>query len=82
MHDPRYRKLIKTLVKTRKQRGVTQTELAAALGLEQPDISKVERYERRLDILEFLGWIKLFSEKGKNFSPKIWLEIYEDYCKP
>jgi len=79
LHDPRYRNLISNLVKVRKQINVTQVELAETLGLAQPDISKVERYERRLDILEFLGWLKCFSEKDKNIPTKFWLEVYEDY---
>ena len=81
LHDPRYRKLIASLVKTRKRIGITQLEIADALELGQPDISKVERFERRLDILEFLGWLKVFSSKDKILPSKICTEIYEGFCR-
>lgn len=51
-----------TLVEERTRRGVTQTELAGQLGKPQSFVSKYERGERRLDVVEFsavayaLGW--------------------------
>jgi transcriptional regulator with XRE-family HTH domain len=38
--------------------GLTQEELSVATGLSQPDISKIEKCQRRLDVLEAIDWIK------------------------
>lgn len=42
------------LVKARKAAGLTQAELAAKLFQPQSFVSKYERGERRLDVVEFL----------------------------
>jgi transcriptional regulator with XRE-family HTH domain len=49
--------LVKRLVSLRRDSGVSQDSLAKALGLSQSDISKIERFDRRLDILETLEWL-------------------------
>lgn len=48
-----YRRLIELLVEARKRAGVTQIELAEKVGRPQSFVSKVERGERRLDVIEF-----------------------------
>ena len=50
----RYERLRKLLVGARKAAGLTQAELAAKLGRPQSYVSKYERGERRLDVIEFL----------------------------
>jgi transcriptional regulator with XRE-family HTH domain len=50
----RYRRFLKMLVDARTEAGITQVQLAEVLGWQQTDISKVERGERRLDLVEFL----------------------------
>jgi transcriptional regulator with XRE-family HTH domain len=57
IHDPRYQKIIKPLVNARKVAGLNQSDIADAMGLTQPDISKIERLERRLDALELVDYI-------------------------
>ena len=58
IHDPRYAAVIETLVALRKERGLTQTSLAAKLGtFKQPDIAKVEGLQRRLDLIELVDWL-------------------------
>lgn len=54
MHDPRYAVLRKLLVELREQNGLTQVEVAQRLGRPQSYISKYERGERRLDLIELL----------------------------
>jgi transcriptional regulator with XRE-family HTH domain len=49
-HD--YRIFLRELRSARKHRGLTQIDLAARLGETQSFVSKCERGERRLDILE------------------------------
>lgn len=48
-----YRTLIARLVELRAEAGLTQVELATRLGRPQSYISKIERCERRLDVVEF-----------------------------
>ena len=46
--------LRKFLIEARKQAGLTQIDLASALGKPQSFVSKYERGERRLDVGEFV----------------------------
>lgn len=48
-----HQELISFIASTRKAAGITQVELAAQLGKPQSFVSKVERGERRLDVIEF-----------------------------
>lgn len=49
----RHQEFIAFIASTRKAAGVTQVELAARLGKPQSFVSKVERGERRIDVIEF-----------------------------
>ena len=51
--DTRYRALITALSAERKRLSISQAELAAMIGVNQSDISKIEKFERKLDALEF-----------------------------
>jgi transcriptional regulator with XRE-family HTH domain len=53
-HNPNYRLLLDVLRGARKQRSVSQVELAAKLGNTQTFVSKFERGERRIDLVEFV----------------------------
>jgi|APSaa5957512622_1039677.scaffolds.fasta_scaffold238919_1 transcriptional regulator with XRE-family HTH domain len=52
IYDQRYRQIIKRLKGERRKHGLTQGQLAARVGWERTQLSKVERCERRLDLLE------------------------------
>ncbi|WP_312134396.1 helix-turn-helix transcriptional regulator [Brevundimonas sp.] len=49
----RHQAFISFLAATRKEAGLTQVELATRLGKPQSYVSKVERGERRIDVIEF-----------------------------
>ena len=53
IRDPRYQKLSSELMEERIRLNISQGEIAAKVGLNQSDISKIEKFERRLDVLEF-----------------------------
>lgn len=53
IHDIKYRNLIQELANERIRLNISQGELATGVGLNQSDISKIEKFERRLDVLEF-----------------------------
>lgn len=49
-----YKTIIDALVRIRKERKITQVQLANAMRVPQSFISKAERCERRLDVAELL----------------------------
>lgn len=66
----RHQEFIAFIASARKEAGITQVELADRLGRPQSFVSKVERGERRLDVVEFcqvaealgIGPAKLLSD--------------------
>ncbi len=50
----KYTRFLEMLVSARKAKGLTQMDLALRLDRPQSYVSKFERGERRLDIIEFL----------------------------
>jgi len=65
--DPLYQALIDALVKERKARGLTQTDVADRMGTDQSQISKFERYERRLDIVDFVRYCRAIEVDAPDF---------------
>jgi transcriptional regulator with XRE-family HTH domain len=70
-HHEDYQLLVSMLRETRERDGVPQTELAMRLGTTQTFISKVERGERRLDVVEL---IEVFEALG--VKPDAWITDY------
>lgn len=54
IHDRRYQTLIAELAQERIRLSISQEQLARQVGLNQSGISKIEKSEKRLDVLEFL----------------------------
>lgn len=50
----RYGLFLAVIVQVRKEAGLTQSELASRIGKPQSYISKAERGERRIDVVEFI----------------------------
>ncbi len=55
LHDPRYAVLRSLLVEEREHNALTQVEVAERLGKPQSYVSKYERGERRLDLIEYIA---------------------------
>ena len=53
-HHPSYQTLLTLLRDLRERAGFTQFALAESLGNTQTFISKIERGERRIDVVEFI----------------------------
>lgn len=53
IYNKLYQSLISELTKERIRLSISQSELADNVGLNQSDISKIEKFEKRLDVLEF-----------------------------
>lgn len=59
VYSDEYQRVINALKKARKENGITQAQLAEALGKPQSFIAKVESGERRLDVVEFVHLARL-----------------------
>lgn len=54
LRTPRQQFLLSLLIKARKAKGLTQADVAAALGKPQSFVAKYENAERRIDVIEFV----------------------------
>lgn len=59
IYNEEYRKLIDALKAARLEAGLTQQQVADALGRPQSFVAKVEGYERRLDVIEYIEICKV-----------------------
>ena len=55
LHSPDYARLLALLKQARQDAGIVQQELADRLGKPQSFVAKVERGERRIDVIEFIA---------------------------
>ena len=76
--DPRYRKIVLKLVHLRKMAELSQLELSQRIGLSQPDISKIENCQRRIDITEFFDWLQATSNSDASVIVQLWGELHDD----
>lgn len=56
-----YRKIIFALINIRKNNNLTQLDIAQYLNKPQSYIAKIENFERKLDILEFVQLCKILD---------------------
>jgi transcriptional regulator with XRE-family HTH domain len=54
IHSARHKRLTELLIAQRREAGITQAQVAKALGRHQPFIANIEKGERRLDIVELI----------------------------
>lgn len=67
--SPEYRDLIDVMAAYRRETGVSQRELARRLGKPPSFVNKIELFERRLDLLEFIAIAEALGQE-----PHIWLK--------
>jgi transcriptional regulator with XRE-family HTH domain len=61
-----YTNLVGALVELRLLRGLTQSDIASKIGLDQSLISKFERCERRMDMIDFIRYCQALElDPGK-----------------
>ncbi|UYZ84347.1 helix-turn-helix domain-containing protein [Entomomonas sp. E2T0] len=61
IYTKEYQLIINTLRSARIAKGITQVQLAEALGRPQSFVAKIENGERRLDIVEFMYIAQLLA---------------------
>jgi len=62
IHSTKYKIVLQNLLKARHESGLMQVEVAEKLKKPQSFVSKVERGERRLDIVELEAFAKLYKK--------------------
>ena len=67
IHSKRYKSVVQNLQKARHESGLTQVEVAEKLKKPQSYVSKVERGERRLDVVELVLFAKIYKKDLNNF---------------
>lgn len=72
-----YVALVGLLREVRESSGISQEQIAQRLGTKQSLISKVERGERRLDVIELRRWV---MELGQSFPA--FLARFEELVSP
>ena len=68
-HSPSYRRFLILLRKARLDAGLTQTQVARALGQHQSFVAKCESGERRVDVIELEQFAKLYGRSPSFFLP-------------
>lgn len=71
LRTPRQMLLQSLLVEARKANGLTQAELAEALGKPQSFVAKYENGERRIDVVEFVDITSALGVSAENILSKI-----------
>lgn len=62
-----YEQFIRKLIELRRERGLSQAELAARLGKPQQFVSVVERRVRRLDVIELYAVLRALEVDPEEF---------------
>ena len=71
IHSRQYRAFLRLLRETRKRAEITQEELARRLGESQSFVSKCERGERRLDIVEAHAFCEALGVSFSRFAARL-----------
>lgn len=75
MRNEAHKRFQELLVEARKNAGLTQTELSSRLDRPQSFVSKYERGERRLDVVEFGEVARALGGDPLRFLGKLYREI-------
>ena len=67
IHSAEYERFLMLLRNTRLQSGLTQDELASKLNATQSFVSKCERGERRIDLVELSAWCSALDVSLSSF---------------
>lgn len=66
-----YSVFLATLRRVRKRSGVSQEEVGLRLKMSQSDISKCERGERRIDVIELWAWCDAMGIGFEDFAAEL-----------
>jgi transcriptional regulator with XRE-family HTH domain len=63
VHSAEYRAFLAKLIAARKRRGMTQAQVAAALRIGQPQVSRMETGERSVNAVELRQFARLYRKR-------------------
>ncbi len=69
LHAEGYVRFLRELRRAREERGISQSDLAKAMGEHQTYVSKVETGVRRLDVVELQRWLSALQLSLTEFAP-------------
>ena len=78
LHTDAYQTLTELLREARKRAGLTQQEVADRLNTHQSYVAKVEKGERRIDVVEFVQLAKAIGASSPALIKKIEAAVVED----
>lgn len=62
IYTDKYKKFLDRLYRARKEKGLTQVDVAKELGKHQSYVAKCENGERRVDIIELAEFAQLYEK--------------------
>lgn len=71
IHSARYAVFLRVLRNARQRAGLTQAEVARKIGETQTFVSKCERGERRIDVIELRTFCRAFGISLKQFVSRL-----------
>jgi transcriptional regulator with XRE-family HTH domain len=69
IYTEKYQSFLSRLREARKEKGLTQTEVASMLGKPQSYVTKCETGERRVDIVELADFARVYEKSLDYFLP-------------
>lgn len=69
-HSSRYRQFLNLLRRARVDAGLTQVQVAVALGRPQSYVAKCEAGERRIDVVELEQFARIYRRPIQYFLPR------------
>lgn len=67
IYTEKYKRVLERLLQARKEKGLTQSDVAKALGKHQSYVAKCESGERRIDIVELSDFAHLYRKTIEYF---------------
>lgn len=75
LRDARYRAAVTRLIDLRHELDVSQRSLALRLGQSRSFVSKVEIFERRLDFVQLVDWLRALEVDERRFLMELLKDI-------
>lgn len=81
IYTRRYRVFTQLLKDVRIEAAISQAELALKLGVAQPDVSKMETGDRRIDIVEAQLWCEALGISLETFAARLERKRFKQWEK-
>lgn len=81
VHSKPYKDFLALMITARESAGLTQSTLAERIGRTQSFVSKYERGERRLDVVEFAEFVKAMDLDPRALFANFVGQAFEDSSK-